>query len=74
MLNLALKSLEGLNLDKIQGKRQNRRSQATAFKAGRFKFQKRRGFLKGERGRQAVVYIEGDLVVGLVFFQVIIFV
>jgi len=42
---------------------QNRRNQANAFEAGRFKFQKRSGFIKGERGRQAVVYMEGVLIV-----------
>jgi len=37
-------------------------------------FKKRSGFLKGERGRQAIVYMKGVLIVGLVSFQVICFV
>jgi len=64
-----MKSLEALKFDKIQVKKQNRRSKVTALGAGRFKFQKRSGFLKGERGRQAVVYMEGVLIVGLVSFH-----
>jgi len=40
MFNLALKSLEALKFDKIQVEKRNRRSQATVFEAGRFKFSK----------------------------------
>jgi len=69
MLDLALKSLEALKFDKIRVKKQSRRSQPTTLGAGRFEFQKRSGFLKGERGRQAVVYMEGVLIVGLVSFH-----
>jgi len=39
------------------------------FERERFKFQRRRSFLNGERGRQAVVYMEGVLIVGLVSFH-----
>jgi len=52
-----------------ESRTQSRRSKATAFEAGRFKFQKRSDFLNGERGRQAVVYMEGVLMMGLVSFQ-----
>lgn len=48
-VGLSIKSLKDLIWKK------NRRSQATAFEAGRFGFQKKSGFLKGERGRRAVV-------------------
>ena len=74
MLDLASESLKALQFDRIRVKKQNSRSQATASEAGRFQFQKRTGFLKGERGRQAVVYMEGVLIVGLVSFQDIFFV
>jgi len=70
-VGLNIKSLEALKLDNIRVKKQNRRSQPTSFETGRFEFQKRSGFLKGEHGRQVVVYIEGELIVGLVSFQVI---
>jgi len=69
-----MKNLEALKFDKIQVKKQNHRSQATVFEAGSFEFQKRSSFLNGERGRQAVGYMEGVLIVGLVSFQVIFFV
>jgi len=69
MLNLALKSLEALNFDKIRSKRRTRQSQAIVFEAGKFEFQNRSDFLKGERGRQAVVYMEVVLIVGLVSFH-----
>jgi len=48
MLDLASKSLEALEFDMIRVKKQNHRSQATAFEAGRFEIQKRSGFLDGE--------------------------
>jgi len=67
-VGLSIKSLETLKFDKIRVKKQNRRSQATAFEAGRFEFQKRSSFLKRERGRQAIVYKERLLIVGLVSF------
>lgn len=53
-VGLSIKSLKDLRFDKIRKK--NRRSQASVFEAGRFGFQKKSAFLKGERGRQAVVY------------------
>jgi len=64
-----MKSLKASEFDKIQSKRRRRRSQATAFGTGRFKFQKRSSFHKGERGRQAVVYMEGVMSMGLVSFH-----
>jgi len=69
ILNLAFKNLKALKFDKIRLKKRTHRSQATALGAGRFEFQKRSGFLKGERGRQAVVYMEGVMIVGLVSFH-----
>jgi len=68
-LDLALKSFEALKFDKIQIKKRTCRSQAAAFKAGRFKFRKRSGFLKGECGRQSVIYMEGVLIVRLVYIH-----
>jgi len=53
---------------------QNRQNQATAFEAGRFEFQKRSSFLNGERGRHAVVYMEGVMIVGLVSFYLFFYV
>ena len=69
MSDLTLKSLEALKFDKIRVKEQNRRSQATTFEVGRAKFQKRRCFLERECGRQAIVYMEEVLIVGLVSFH-----
>jgi hypothetical protein len=69
MWGLSVKSLKALRFDKTRSKKRSRQSQATASEAGRFKFQKRSGFLKGERGRQAVVCMEGVLILGLVSFQ-----
>ena len=68
-VGLGVKSLEAMNFDKIQSKTRSRRSQVTTFEARIFEFQKRSGFLKGERGRQAVAYMEEVLIVELGFFQ-----
>jgi len=68
-VGFSVRSLKALKFDKIQSKRRSRRSQATAFEAGRFKFQKRSGFQKGKRGRQAVAYMERVLIVRLVSFH-----
>jgi len=66
-----MKNLKALRFNKIRDKKQNCRNQATAFEAGRFKFQKRCSLLKGERGREAVVYMEGMLIVGLAYFHLL---
>jgi len=50
-VGLSVKSLKAWKFDKIWSKRRTRRSHATTFEAGRFEFQKRSGFLKGERGK-----------------------
>jgi len=68
-VGLSGKDLEALTFEKKWSKKQSRRIQAIAFEAGRFKFQKRSDFLNGERERQAVVYMEGALIVGLVSFH-----
>jgi len=68
-VGFSIRSIKALNFDKIWRKRRSHRSQATAFDAGRFEFQKRNGFLKGEHGRQAVVYMEGVMIVGLISFH-----
>jgi len=68
-VELSVKSLKAWKFEKTRSKKRSHQSQATPLKARRFKFQKRSGFLKGQRGRQAVVYIEGVLIVGLVSFQ-----
>jgi hypothetical protein len=68
-VGFSIRSLKALKFDKIRSKRRSRRSQATAFEAGRFEFEKRSDFLKGERGRQAVFCMEEVLIVGLVSFH-----
>jgi hypothetical protein len=69
-----MKSLEALKFDKKRRKKRSHQSKATAFEAGRFEFEKISGFLNGECGRQAVVYMEGVLIVGLVLFPLIFYV
>jgi len=44
---------------------QDRRSQTTHIRGGKIQISKRSGFLNGERGRQAVVYMEEVLIVEL---------
>ena len=51
------KVLKPEGLTRYESRSINRQSQATAFEAGRFEFQKRSGFLNGERGWQVVVYM-----------------
>lgn len=79
MLDLASKSIEALKFrqDTSQEAKPSKscklslKREGSNFKreAGRLEFQKRSGFLKGECGRQEVVYMEGALIVGLVSFH-----
>jgi len=64
-VELSVKILKAWKFEKTQRKKRSHQSQATTLKVGRFKFQKRRGFHNGERGRQAIVYMEGVLIVKL---------
>jgi len=73
-VDLSCKGLKAHRLTRYKPEAQSRQSEITSFEAGRLKIQKRSGFLDEELGRQAVVYMEGVLIVGLVSFQDIFFV
>jgi len=69
MLDMAKKGLKALRFEKIRVKNAKPSKSSNFHWGGKIRISKRSGLLNGEHGRQAFLYMEGVLIMGLYFFK-----